>query len=110
MAMTWALVLTDSRPEAWLEQVRRQKHRLCDQPAPASKIIAERADALQWAHATAAKATASGLTRALKRGFGLHRLTTKSLFHGSFLGRFTAGGRTPSIALPTASKKGERPR
>ena len=74
------------RPEAWLEQVRRKKHRLCDQPAPASKIIAERADVLQWAHALAAKATALGLMRALKRGCGLHRLTTKSLFHGSFLG------------------------
>lgn len=98
------------RLAARLERGRRQKHRLCDQPAPASNIIAKQAGAVQWAHATAVRAAALGLDAALTRGCGRHRLTAKSLFHGSFLGRCVAGGRTPSIALPTALKKGERPR
>lgn len=98
------------RREARLGQARRVRHRWCHQPAPASKIIAEGVVALQEACEHAPQACAQRIQRGLEAHLRLPRLTAKSLFHGSFLGRCVAGGRTPSIALPTASKKGERPR
>lgn len=98
------------RLDARLGQARRVRHRWCHQPAPASKIIAEGVVALQEACEHAAQARAQRIQRGLEAHPSHHRLTAKSLFHGSFLGRCVAGGRTPSIALPTALKKGERPR
>lgn len=98
------------RLNARLGLARRVRHRWCHQPAPASKIIAEGVVALQEACEHAAQARAQRIQRGLEAHPRRPRLTAKSLFHGSFLGRCVAGGRTPRIALPTASKKGERPR
>ena len=101
------------RPGARLERGRRQKHRLCDQPAPASNIIAMNVSATQRPRARA-------LPQRLRQHNtwtpgGAHcvtrekSLTAKSLFGGSFLGHSLAGGRDPSISLLTAPKKGEHP-